>query len=113
MLWKQRQVAELLIAHGADVKARNATGGTALHDAALAGNREVVELLLDKGAEIDAREHDSGATALMVAAGFGRTEVVKALVGRGANKALKNNAGKTAAELAREGGFAEAEAALK
>ena len=44
------------------VRARDATGATAVHVAALQGHREVVELLLASGAEVNARDDEFGAT---------------------------------------------------
>ena len=82
--------------------ALNQTGGTALHDAALGGNVEVVALLLDHGAGIDDREVESGATPLMMAASMGRVEVVTLLLKRGANRQLRDKAGHTALDRARD-----------
>jgi len=44
------------------VRARDGTGATALHVAALQGHRAVVELLLASGAEVNARDDEFGAT---------------------------------------------------
>lgn len=52
-------------------------------------------------------------TALMWAAGYGRTDTVKALLAAGADPARKDNRGKTAADIAREQGFAQTVAALE
>ena len=98
----QKKMVQLLLDHGASLTARNASGGTALHDAALGGNAEVVALLLDRGAEIDDQEHESGATPLMMAASMGRVEVVTLLLKRGANRLLRDKAGHTAVERARD-----------
>ena len=57
-----REIAELLIAGGARVNARNGSGATPLHDAALGGYREMVELLIAKGADPEARDSETGAT---------------------------------------------------
>ncbi len=54
----------------------------------------------------------SHSTALHFAAGWGRAEVVKVLLEKGAERAVKNKAGKTALDLAREGGYADVSAAL-
>jgi ankyrin repeat protein len=99
----QTKMVQLLLDHGASVMAQNQSGGTPLHDAALGGNPEVVALLLDHGAGIDERERESGATALMMAASMGRLEVVKVLLKRGANRWIKDKAGHTALERARDG----------
>lgn len=101
------RVAELLLDHGADVNERNAAGATPLHDAALAGQKAMCLLLLDRGAHIDAAESENGSTPLHYAASWGRAEVADLLVTRGANRRLKTRTGKTAALLAREGGFDE------
>jgi len=98
----QKKMVQLLLDHGASSTARNQTGGTALHDAALGGNAEVVALLLDRGAGIDDRERESDATPLMMAASMGRADVVTLLLKRGANRELRDKAGHTALQRARD-----------
>lgn len=97
----QKKMVQLLLEHGASVTSRNQSGGTALHDAALGGNVDIVAMLLDHGAAIDDRELESGATPLMMAASMGRAEVVTLLLRRGADRLLKDKAGHTALERAR------------
>ena len=58
---------DLLVEHGADVKATYRSGATALHLAADLDDGDIVELLLKHGADINARD-GSGATALDEAA---------------------------------------------
>ena len=59
LLWAARfgqsQVAELLIAEGADVNAKNVVGQTPLHLAAGASHKEIIELLIAAGAEVNAK----------------------------------------------------------
>jgi ankyrin repeat protein len=98
----QTKMVQLLLDHGALVTAQNQNGGTPLHDAALGGSAGVVALLLDHGSGIDERELDSGATPLMMAASMGRLEVVKLLLQRGANRQLRDKAGHTALDRARD-----------
>jgi len=98
----QKKMVQLLLDHGASLTSRNQTGGTPLHDAALGGSAEVVALLLDRGAGIDERERESGATPLMMAASMGRVEVVTLLLKRGANSQLRDKAGHSALERARD-----------
>jgi ankyrin repeat protein len=43
----------------------------------------------------------------MWAAGYGRNDVVKALLESGARTDLRDNRGKSAADIAREGGYAQ------
>jgi ankyrin repeat protein len=59
---------------------------------------KVVSYLLDAGAHIDDRD-DRGRTALMMAAEGGRAEIASLLLARGADPALKDKAGKRAADL--------------
>jgi len=59
---------------------------------------KVVAYLLDVGAQIDDRD-DRGRTALMIAAEGGHAEIAALLLARGADPALKDKAGKRAADL--------------
>jgi len=77
-------VTRLLAEGGADVRAADHKGRTALHGAALKGQREVVELLLERGAEINAQTTQN-ATPLHWAAARGHYEVVELLLDRGAD----------------------------
>ncbi len=58
----QYGICEALIAHGADVNARQEGGFTPLHSAAQNGNLELVDLLLKHGADPHAKT-DAGKTA--------------------------------------------------
>ena len=55
-----KEIAELLIAKGADVNAKDADGVTPLHDAASDGRKETTELLIAKGADVNAKNDESG-----------------------------------------------------
>jgi ankyrin repeat protein len=77
--------ARMLVAKGADVKARSRLDNTALILAARkVGNSGTVRLLLDQGAEPNAT-NVFGATALMAAAAAGDTDTVRVLLDRGAD----------------------------
>ncbi len=61
-----REILELLLAAGADVRARNRLGSTALHRAAGRLNEQAVEILLDNGADVNAQD-DWGSSPLRTA----------------------------------------------
>ena len=84
------EAAELLIANGADVHAKDSAEGEApLHKAAWRNSREVAELLLANGADANATEHDGNApdgnAPLHFAARFGGVETMRLLIANGAN----------------------------
>jgi ankyrin repeat protein len=105
---RNREVVKLLIASGADVKARHNDSGGALLPAAQLGDSGVVKLLLENGAEVNAR-HASGYTALMYAAASESNdpEMIKALLASGAEVGVKAKDGETALSLARRKGNTE------
>lgn len=98
----QIKIVQLFLERGANVNALDETGGTPLHSAALGGNAEVIRLLLNHGSAIDARDRESGATPLMLAAAVARADAVSLLLARGADPALRDRAGRTALDRARQ-----------
>ena len=79
-----KEVAELLLANGADVNARNKYGDTPLHFAASAGSKDVVELLLAHGAEVNVVDRPPiSETPLQSAASRGHQDIVELLRHRG------------------------------
>jgi hypothetical protein len=88
-------VVRLLLENGADVKAKNINGRTALHEAAGVGHDAVVQQLLENGADVKAKGNN-GWTALHGAAGGGHEAVVRLLLENGADVKAKNNYGRTA-----------------
>ena len=83
----QTDVVEYLVAHGADVDAKNSRDETPLHAAAAKGHKEIVELLIAKGAEVNA-ENMRGKTPLQLAADKKHNEMVELLIENGADVSL-------------------------
>jgi ankyrin repeat protein len=100
---------EVLLQHGARVDSisLNPQRNQPLHAAlALSRNAETVELLLNEGAQPDAVQA-GGFTPLFSAATANRKDLARLLLARGAHAHVRNDAGKTAAEFARERGHEE------
>ena len=83
--WSGRfDVVMSLLTNGANVRARDAKGVTALHGAACSSDPSLLQLILEAGADVDALD-DSGFTPLARAVERGQTENVHALLKAGAN----------------------------
>jgi uncharacterized protein len=90
------QTVQDLLAKGANVDGKDATGKTALLWVAPArDNPEMVKLLIAKGADVNAKDND-GQTALMIAASQSNPGILAALIEAGAEVNTQNNAGGTA-----------------
>jgi len=108
------RIAELLIAHKADVAARSrgTNGNTPLH-AALAGNHKFVAgLLIGHGADVNAPDAQ-GWRPLHLATANNNMEVIKTLIAQGADVQAANGDAKTALTLATEKNYREAAALLR
>ena len=101
----RRPVAELLVAHGADCRARNRRGAESLHYAADANHwdptaqAEMIEYLLSVGADPNALD-GSGVAPLHRAVRTRSLPAVRALLDGGANPRAPNKAGSTPLHLA-------------
>ena len=96
------EVADQLLAAGANPDVRQSNGLTPLHLAAIGGHTKTVALLLDHGVDPDQVQTNrtdnyptmaQGSTALHWAANWSRLDVVKLLLQRGANVHILNEAG--------------------
>jgi len=108
------KIAELLIAHRADVfaRSRGANGNTPLH-AALAGNHKfVAALLIGHGADVNAADAQ-GWRPLHLAAANNNMDAVKQLIAQGADVPAGNGEAKTALSLATEKNHREVAALLR
>ena len=77
-------IARLLIAHGANVNAKQTESGfTPLHESAANGDKEFARLLLENGADINAKMKD-GKTPLAYAVSRNQSEIAAFLRERGA-----------------------------
>lgn len=113
MFTRDAAVVQLLVAHGADVKARSKVGETALMDAAARGDLAAAKVLLERGADVNAVDH-RGYTALIFAAHFDgdAVELVRLLLSRGADTQAKAE-GETALSLAARRGETEVTRVLR
>ena len=102
----QTEMVGQLLAKGANPAALDRLQKNAMIYAAGEGHTAIVTLLLASGIDPNA-VYNNDLTALMWAAGFGKTDTVRALLAAGAKPQLKDDRGKTAADIAREQNFAE------
>ena len=98
---KRLEMTKLLLENGADVKAVDEDGWTALIWAAWTGMPTVVEELVKAGSDVNALDNQKQ-SALMIAAQRGNDKVVELLINAGADRTFKNAAGKGAEDLANE-----------
>jgi ankyrin repeat protein len=87
---QRKAIAELLLANGADVNARNdCQRDTPLHGAVDHGDVEMVKLMLAHGADVDAKDRDDitplRKITITVSSYHGYIEVAALLLARGAN----------------------------
>ncbi len=88
-------VVDLLVAHGADVNARDADGCTPLFHTLFAGCIEVIELLVEHGTDLNVKNNLDGGTVLHDAASNGDLEVVRLFVSHGADVDARDFEGET------------------
>jgi len=105
--WGREDLADLLIAGGADLEALNEIDERPLHVAAKHGRHTVVKLLLSKGADVSGRGGNGDTPLHAAACGLGgqsnsegRLEVARLLLEAGANVNAKSSSGFTALRCA-------------
>lgn len=99
--------ARLLLKAGADPGAADIFQWTPLMRAAYEGRTGVVRVLLDyRGAAVNAVD-DKGATALHHAAAQGEKAICRLLLAHGARVMLRDAAGRTPVDIARQAGYPE------
>jgi ankyrin repeat protein len=103
-----------LLEAGAGIEAvtRNFLANMPLHAAAAGGRIEACRLLLRHGADPNAKQH-GGFTPLMAAAFHNSRELAEMLIARNANIEVRNDEGKTAADIATGVGNMELAARLR
>lgn len=101
-----KQMAELLLRHGADPNARTELGWTPLHSACKWNNAECVALLLQHGADINAVS-DGDQTPLHITATVSncRSTLVTLLMDERIKPDLLNNSNESAADIAKRSGL--------
>ncbi|SEG33887.1 Ankyrin repeat-containing protein [Nonomuraea solani] len=97
--WDRTEVADVLLAAGADVNGRESGGWTALLWAAANGHAAVAKALIEAGAETDTA-NDDGDTPLSLAARRGALGVVQVLLEAGADAGKYDGDGDTPLDIA-------------
>ncbi len=98
------EVVEYLLTQDVDVNRRSEASAlhlTPMHMAAISGDAAIVSLLAEAGAKVDPQGRDGG-TPMMWALGEGKMNTVDRLLELGANPTLKNKAGFSVLDYARQ-----------
>jgi uncharacterized protein len=101
-IFKNEDIARLLVENGADVNAKELKGWSVLHFAAQSNLPDLVKLLIEKGADINAQD-DYGNTRLLNALSSfnGQSkDIIIELINAGADKDITNKSGISAYQFA-------------
>jgi len=101
-----KDIVEILIANGADVRLEDKDGRCPLHCAVCHDHKQVAEVLITDKADVNAKDKNSR-TALHFAASGGKHEIVELLITKGAEVNVKNKAGQTPLHFAVYNGHVE------
>lgn len=99
---EHKEVIKILIEKGASLENLSQDGESALFMATTTNNYELMKTVLKKNKKLIDVPDKEGTTPLMEAAKYGTKQTVEILVKAGAKKDLKNNAGQTALDIAKE-----------
>jgi len=99
----KKEIASMLIVHGAKVNDPDIVGKTPLHISAEGKSQDIVELLLDNGASLSAKDK-LGRTPLHQSSIEGYLKIAEILLAAGAPANEKDNAGKTPLDYAQKHG---------
>ncbi|KAF3005617.1 hypothetical protein E8E13_002525 [Curvularia kusanoi] len=99
--WRNEEIAQLLLEHGADVNAENSDGDSVLQDAVFYSktNKEFLKLLMDQGADVEAEGSD-GWTPLHYAVSGGNVVAVRLLLAKDVDIEAKTDEERTPLFLA-------------
>jgi ankyrin repeat protein len=108
-----REIVDLMVTEGANVKIRDSYKATILHYVAITGHTSTAQVLIDNGAEVDAKAKTvpgstlreglllgNGITPLHVAAAYGRADLVEVLIAKGADVNAKTQSSTAPLHLA-------------
>jgi len=101
-----RELAELLIASGADVNRADAHGTVPIYEVMGHTDSDILRMLIEHGVDVNARRR-AGWTPLHEAARLGRPEKAMLLIEAGADVNAKDDAGRTPLDVALASGHPE------
>lgn len=105
-------MVRLLLSHRADVSPKNSYGWSAAFYYTHHGSPEMLDLLLSAGAKVDdtadVDPSHAGSTPLMWAAFMGRADMLRVILAHRPDLGIRDRAGKTALDYARQRGHPEA-----
>ncbi len=107
-----RDLAKLLLEHGADAGLGNQKNRMPVHFAAESGNIQIINMLIDAGADVNCTDNN-GITPLMLLAQNGKTDAaLKLLKNPDTDISIKDNDGRMAIDYATSAGLKELVKAL-